>query len=202
MLRRLRNRRARGRGSPLFWSKPSRAKRFVRANSTRSSIIWRIYPRHSTSARSIEAAVVSVDGFGDFSSAAWGVAAGCEISTLWPRLFSAFARHLLSGAHAISRLSALWRRVQGDGACALWPPFISRRHAENCAPAPRRRLRARSEILPPSSRGRRLSVDGWVSRVRRFVFARARGAAGAAARAERSARGSPSRHRPLGPGDV
>jgi carbamoyltransferase len=28
-----------------------------------------------------QAAVVSVDGFGDFSSAAWGVAAGCEIST-------------------------------------------------------------------------------------------------------------------------
>jgi carbamoyltransferase len=27
-----------------------------------------------------EAAVVSVDGFGDFSSAAWGVAAGCDIS--------------------------------------------------------------------------------------------------------------------------
>jgi carbamoyltransferase len=28
-----------------------------------------------------EAAVVSIDGFGDFSSAAWGAAAGCEIST-------------------------------------------------------------------------------------------------------------------------
>jgi carbamoyltransferase len=28
-----------------------------------------------------EAAVVSIDGFGDFSSAAWGSAAGCEIST-------------------------------------------------------------------------------------------------------------------------
>ena len=28
-----------------------------------------------------QAAVVSVDGFGDFSSAAWGTAAGCEIST-------------------------------------------------------------------------------------------------------------------------
>src|SRR3984893_9845787 len=27
-----------------------------------------------------QAAVVSVDGFGDFSSAAWGVAAGCDIS--------------------------------------------------------------------------------------------------------------------------
>jgi carbamoyltransferase len=29
-----------------------------------------------------EAAVVSVDGFGDFSSAAWGAAAGCDISPL------------------------------------------------------------------------------------------------------------------------
>jgi carbamoyltransferase len=28
-----------------------------------------------------QAAVVSIDGFGDFSSAAWGAAAGCEIST-------------------------------------------------------------------------------------------------------------------------
>src|SRR5262249_6641699 len=38
--------------------------------------------------------------------------------------------------------------------------------------------------------------------IRRFVFVRARGVAGAAASAGRSARGTPSRYRPLGPGDV
>ena len=47
-----------------------------------------------------------------------------------------------------------------------------------------------------------LSVGGGISRVRRFVFAGARGAARAAPPAGRPARGSSSRHRPLGPGDV
>jgi hypothetical protein len=37
----------------------------------------------------------------------------------WSGLFPAFTRHLLSGAHAVPRVSALRRRVQGDGARSL-----------------------------------------------------------------------------------
>src|ERR1700736_957329 len=59
-----------------------------------------------------------------------------------PRIFSAFARHLLPSDYTIPRLSPLWRRIQSDGTCTLWAPFISRQHAENCAITPRRRVRA------------------------------------------------------------
>ncbi len=45
-----------------------------------------------------EAVVVSVDGFGDFASAAWGVGRGTGIEVEERVLFSALARHLLSGA--------------------------------------------------------------------------------------------------------
>jgi carbamoyltransferase len=76
-----------------------------------------------------QAAIASIGGFGDFSSAAWGCGGGVRNLDPWPSIFPTFARHLLSGAHAISRISALWRRVQGNGACALRPPFIPRPHA-------------------------------------------------------------------------
>ena len=56
-----------------------------------------------------EAVVVSIDGFGDFASAAWGTGSGSEHQHRWPRLFSPFARHLLSGADPVSRLSSLRR---------------------------------------------------------------------------------------------
>ena len=67
-----------------------------------------------------EAVAVSVDGFGDFASAAWGFGAGDDAVARRPGAVSAFARHLLSGDDAVSRVSALRRRVQADGACGLW----------------------------------------------------------------------------------
>jgi hypothetical protein len=39
-------------------------------------------------------------------------------------IFPTFARHLLSGAHAVSRFSALWRRIQGDGTRTVRPTLI------------------------------------------------------------------------------
>ena len=63
-------------------------------------------------------------------------------------------------------------------------------------------VRARSEILPPSSGGHPLSMGGWISRIRRLVFARAGGSPWAAALAERATRRPPSRHRSLCAGDV
>ena len=50
------------------------------AKSIGSNIIWRTCPRPSTFHPFEEAVVVSVDGFGDFSSAAWGVGKGTNIS--------------------------------------------------------------------------------------------------------------------------
>ena len=48
-----------------------------------------------------EAVTVSIDGFGDFSSAAWGVGNGCRSFDRAASIFSAFARHILPGAHAV-----------------------------------------------------------------------------------------------------
>ena len=66
-----------------------------------------------------EAAVVSVDGFGDFASAAWGVGTGRDIDARRARVLPALARHLLPGDDPVPRFPALRRRVQGDGARAL-----------------------------------------------------------------------------------
>ena len=101
-----------------------------------------------------QAAVVSVDGFGDFSSAAWGAAAGCEISThgrvYFPHSLGIFYQALtqyLGFPHYGDEYKVM-------GLAPYGRPVVPRRHAEDRAPAPGRRLRARSEILPPSSRGR------------------------------------------------
>ena len=149
-----------------------------------------------------QAAVVSVDGFGDFSSAAWGSAAGCEISTYgrvyFPHslgiFYQAITQYLgfphygdeykvmgLAPYGRPSFLDAMRKivRLLPDGGFELDLRFF-RHHREDIAYQ---------------------WADGSPG-IRRFVFARARGAAGAAASADRPARGSPSRHRPLGPGDV
>ena len=78
-----------------------------------------------------EAVTVSVDGFGDFSSAAWGLGTGCDLSVSAAGLFSALARRILPGADAVSRLSALRRRIQGDGARSIRQADLPRRHAQD-----------------------------------------------------------------------
>ena len=53
-----------------------------------------------------QAVVVSIDGFGDFSS---GHGIRMRHRVLWPSLFPTLARDLLSGAHSIPWVSALRR---------------------------------------------------------------------------------------------
>ena len=79
VLSRLRNRRARAGLSALleqaFQSQTVRAKfHAVEHHLAHLSSAFHVCPFD-------QAAVVSIDGFGDFSSAAWGAATGCEIST-------------------------------------------------------------------------------------------------------------------------
>src|SRR6266540_3940398 len=79
VLNRLHNRRARG-GLPILLEQAFPGE-VVRAEIHRVEH----HLAHLSSAFHVcpfdEAAVVSIDGFGDFSSAAWGAASGCEIST-------------------------------------------------------------------------------------------------------------------------
>ena len=78
VLSRLRNRRSRAR-LPVLLEQAFPGQRIraaihpVEHHLAHLSSAFHVSPFH-------EAAVVSVDGFGDFSSAAWGIATGCEIS--------------------------------------------------------------------------------------------------------------------------
>ena len=76
--------------------------------------------------------------------------------------FSPLARHLLSGAHAISRLSALWGRVQGHGPGALRRATLHAGDEEDRPLEGRWLLRARPCLFPAPPRGGRVSM-GWRS---------------------------------------
>ena len=202
MLSRLRNRRARA-GIPDLLERAFPGQTVARKIPCASSIISRICPRPSTFRPFDEAVVVSVDGFGDFSSAAWGVGSGTEISidgrVYFPHSLGIFYQALtqyLGFPHYGDEYKVMGLAPYGE------PSFLDamRKIVRLLA---RRRLRARPQLLPPSPRGDRLSVDGRLPRVRRPVRAGAGGSLlGPRARTRRSARGPASRHRPLGAGDV
>ena len=125
---------ASGGSFPSSWPRHFPEQRFRGAAFTVSSITSRICRRPFTFRRSRSAVVVSVDGFGDFASAAWGVGRGQRHRHRGPGLFPAFARHLLSGADPVSRLSPLRRRVQGHGPGAVWrAALIAARCARSCS---------------------------------------------------------------------
>ena len=97
-------------------SKPSAMMHSVQRCVT-SSITWRTWRRRSgvavrggRSSRSTASAI---------SPAPRGASGAEQQIEVEDGLFPAFARHLLPGADAVPRLSALRRRVQGDGARAL-----------------------------------------------------------------------------------
>ena len=119
-----------------------------------------------------------------------------------PRLFSALARHLLPGAHAVSRLSALRRRVQGDGARALRRARHSwTRCARSCG-CKTTGLRARSRLFPPSPRA---IAYQWTAARRNSAICsrrRSRSCWDRAVRPNEPLERSAPRHRPLGAGDV
>src|SRR5215472_3623232 len=99
---------------------------------------------------------------------------GCRARRQYPNprasLFSALAWRLLSGAHTISRLSALWRRIQGHGTCTLWQTGVPRRDARHRAATCRWFLRTEFALLPPLSRTCALSMVRRLTARRRPVF--------------------------------
>ena len=80
-----------------------------------------------------EAMAVSVDGFGDFAGAAWGMGRGGRVEAE-AKVSPAFAGHLLSGADAVPGFPELRRRVQGDGPGALRRAARHGRDALDCFP--------------------------------------------------------------------
>ena len=81
-----------------------------------------------------EAVVVSIDGFGDFSSSAWGVGKGKSISidgrVYFPHSLGIFYQALTQ----YLGFPALWRRVQGHGTCAVRQAHLHGCHAQIGAP--------------------------------------------------------------------
>ena len=173
-----------------------------RARSIASSTTSRISPPRSWSRRSARRRVVSVDGFGDFSSAAWGVGPRHGDRRRGPGLFPALARRLLPGAHPVSGLSALRRRVQGDGPRALRQARVPGRDAPDRAPAARAAASSSTPLTSATTARRSTTPGGRQPARRHAVLAGARGAARARARERTSRSATPPRHRALGAGHV
>ena len=91
-------------------------------SSTTSSTTRRTSRARSSSRRSRNAAILTVDGFGDFASAMLAVGRGNRARGARPRPLPALARHLLHGGHAVARLPEVRRRGQGDGPRAVRRP--------------------------------------------------------------------------------
>ena len=120
-----------------------------------------------------EAVVVSIDGFGDFSSAAWGVGSGSDLFAEGRVYFPAFARHLLSGADPVSRVSALRRRIQSHGPRALRQAHPHGRHAQDRASDARWVVQARSRLFS-SITGPRCRINGRTVRPSLGIFSHQR----------------------------
>ena len=66
-----------------------------------------------------EAAVISVDGFGDFSSVMWGIGRGNKIDVMGAVHFPPFSWPILYGIYSVSRFPQIRRRIQNDGPVCL-----------------------------------------------------------------------------------
>ena len=203
VLDRMRNKRERAGRRSASRARVSRSSSSA-ARCTRSSITSRTLSSAFHVSPFDEAVVVSVDGFGDFASAAWGVGRGTAIDVEGRVYFPHSLGHLLSGADAVPRLSALRRRVQGDGPRALRRADVSRRR---CARSCGCEDDGSFELDLDYFRHHREKIDyEWDGRLARSS-ARSFPPAleellGPARGAGRAARAAAQRHRALGAGDV
>ena len=102
-----------------------------------------------------EAAVISIDGFGDFSSVMWGVGRGNQFRRPRRGPLPALARPVLHRLHPVPRLPQVRRRVQDDGPLGLRRAALRRPGARR-GRAPRTTRSASisitSSITPKASR--------------------------------------------------
>ena len=72
-----------------------------------------------------EAAVLTMDGVGEWCTASSAVGRGKDLQIVKETAFPALARAALFRLHLLHRLQGQFRRVQADGARALWPAEIA-----------------------------------------------------------------------------
>ena len=174
------NNRERGGALLKCWAPLSRAAPFAR-KSMPSSITWRIWHRRSSCRRSKRRSRVG-GRLRRLRQRRLGRRPGQAHRVDGRDLFPAFARDLLSGAHPISRLSALRRRVQGDGPRPLWRADASWTRCADRAAAGRRHFPARPRYFRHHREKIAYEWEAGAPTCRRSVFTRARSAARARTR--------------------
>ena len=75
-----------------------------------------------------EAAILTMDGVGEWATTSMGIGSGNTLVAERGDPVSAFARAALLGIHLLHRLQGELRRIQGDGACALWRAEVRAGH--------------------------------------------------------------------------
>ena len=142
---------------PRSWRAPFPGEPFRGARCMRSSITSPIWRRRFSCRRSTRRSWCRWTASA-ISRAPPGASAAAPRSRSRTRLFPAFARHLLPGADPVSRLSALRRRIQGDGARALRRAAPGERCARSCGCEADGAFELGPGLLPPPPGEDRLRV--------------------------------------------
>ena len=85
-----------------------------------------------------QAAIVTMDGVGEWATSSIGVGRGHEIEMLQRAALSALARPAVFGVHLLHRLQGQLRRIQGDGPGAVRRAEVRQGHQGSPARDPRR----------------------------------------------------------------
>ena len=161
---------------------PDRPRRsgYRRARSSSPSTTSRTPPPRSSPRRSHEAAILTMDGVGEWATTSWGVGQGNRVRADRRASLPALARAALLGLHLLLRLQGELRRVQADGA----------------RPVRRAPLRPGHPRAPPRREGGRLVPDEpRLLRLRRWA---AHDLASASTSCSAARRASPRRRSPSG----
>ena len=156
---RWKNRRARVNVAELV--RAERARRRIRWTGSRaSSTISRTFPQPSMSRHLKRRSSVSVDGFGDFASAAWGVGRGHHDSGRWARLFSRIrSASSIRRSPSISDFPTTATSTRSWGLRPMAGPPSSEAMRQIVRLQPDGSLRARSALFPPSPGANCLSME-------------------------------------------
>ena len=118
------------------------------------------------------AALLSIDGFGDFISTMWARRRRELDQGSGPGRVSALDRHRLHRDDAVSRLSALRRRRQSDGAGAVWQAAIHRRVSRHHSHRRARTVSSEPRLLSSSCGRRRYDLGPGLAGDRANLFRR------------------------------
>ena len=98
----------------------------ARSDPLRPSTTTPTPPARSSARRSSEAAILTVDGVGEWTTTALGVGEGNDLPAHRRDAVPAFARPAVFGVHGVPRVRGQRRRIQGHGNGAVWHSALRR----------------------------------------------------------------------------